>query len=144
MGFFSNRLKKLQCLTLYLRVWGSTRSSGLPFTLIKPLPVLQWATAVAVFWNRKWTWSIPNTNTLNEWMQHHQSLPDGDRLKLRVVPEYRYDESSVIPRFRYGTSIRVSSTSIWVRTSIVAGCGVGPSEYRFVMGFHPLNRLNIG
>lgn len=39
-------------LTLYWRVAGSTISRGLPFTLIRPFPRLQWATAVAVFYDR--------------------------------------------------------------------------------------------
>lgn len=39
-------------LTLYWRVAGSTISRGLPFTLIRPFPLLQWATAVAVFFKR--------------------------------------------------------------------------------------------
>ena len=38
-------------LTLYWRVAGSTVSRGLPFTLIRPFPLLQWATAVAVFYD---------------------------------------------------------------------------------------------
>lgn len=43
-------------LTLYWSVAGSTISRGLPFTLIRPFPLLQWATAVAVFCNRKFRW----------------------------------------------------------------------------------------
>lgn len=39
-------------LTLYWSVAGSTISRGLPFTLIRPFPLLQWATAVAVFCNK--------------------------------------------------------------------------------------------
>ena len=35
--------------TFILKVTGSTRSNGRPFTLIKPFPFLQNATAVAVF-----------------------------------------------------------------------------------------------
>lgn len=38
-----------EVLTLYWSVAGSTISRGLPFTLIRPFPLLQWATAVAVF-----------------------------------------------------------------------------------------------
>ena len=42
--------------TLNLRICGSTSESGLPLTLIKPLPCLQCATAVAVFFLPKhWT-----------------------------------------------------------------------------------------
>lgn len=40
-------------LTLYCRVLGSIISRGLPFTLMRPFPLLQWATAVAVFWKSK-------------------------------------------------------------------------------------------
>lgn len=40
---------RLTRLTLYWRVAGSTISRGLPFTLMRPFPLLQWATAVAVF-----------------------------------------------------------------------------------------------
>lgn len=42
-------LTRLSQLTLYWRVAGSTISRGLPFTLMRPFPLLQWATAVAVF-----------------------------------------------------------------------------------------------
>lgn len=42
-------LMGLSQLTLYWRVAGSTISRGLPFTLMRPFPLLQWATAVAVF-----------------------------------------------------------------------------------------------
>jgi len=38
-------------LTLNLSISGSTRSSGRPLTLTKPVPLLQCATAVAVFCN---------------------------------------------------------------------------------------------
>lgn len=40
-------------LTLYCRVTGSIISRGLPLTLISPFPLLQWATAVAVFCYKK-------------------------------------------------------------------------------------------
>lgn len=43
------QLTRLSQLTLYWRVAGSTISRGLPFTLMRPFPLLQWATAVAVF-----------------------------------------------------------------------------------------------
>lgn len=37
--------------SLYWRTFGSILSNGRPFTRINPCPRLQWATAVAVFWN---------------------------------------------------------------------------------------------
>lgn len=37
---------------MYLKICGSTCSSGRPLTLIRPFPRLQWATAVAVFYKR--------------------------------------------------------------------------------------------
>lgn len=38
-------------LTLYWRVAGSSISRGLPLTFKRPFPLLQWATAVAVFYD---------------------------------------------------------------------------------------------
>ena len=42
----------LVSLTLNFSISGSTRSNGRPFTLTVPLPLLQWATAVAVFYQK--------------------------------------------------------------------------------------------